>query len=374
MSEHAVRGVVSDCASATDPGLDPAKQINEDAELVVETPLGLALILCDGMGGHVGGRQASTLAVRIIGDALGGADAAASPEQVLRDGIVTAGRRVYELGDSPDMPARPGSTVVVGVLHERGLSVAHVGDSRLYLLRAGRLYPLTRDHSLVQQLLDSGQLTPEQAKEHPDTNIITRALGMQPSVEVEVREQPVPLALGDVVLLASDGLTDLLRDDELEQVLGLHLATGLEAAAAALIRVANARGGHDNITVQLARVREQGTVMEAAAPAAKSPTAPTLVDGLTTTAQGAPPTVADLSTAVAPDPLERTTQPAFLPAGFGASAPRPPEWPSPEPPPGLVPPPGRALVWLLALAGLLVACLLAAVLGWWLYRLSHGSS
>src|SRR5262249_41737103 len=131
------------------------------------------------------------------------------PAHAMRTAIEEAGRRVYRIGGPPENRARPGSTVVVMLLHDRGVDVAHVGDSRAYVIRQNQIYPLTRDHSMVQGMIDAGMLTEEQAMGHPDSNKITRALGMKPEVEVDVRPESMELFAGDVLISSSDGLTDL---------------------------------------------------------------------------------------------------------------------------------------------------------------------
>jgi protein phosphatase len=204
-----------------------------------------------------------------------------SASAALKAAIEEAGRRVYRLGGGPENRARPGSTVVAMVLHDRGVDVAHVGDSRAYVIRSGQIYPLTRDHSMVQGMIDAGMLTEEQAIGHPDSNKITRALGMKPEVEVEVRPEPMELFPGDILLTSSDGLTDLALGPDILGATKQALASGSVAHACnQLIAMANDRGGHDNITVQIARVVETApkpmTIPQApaAAPAPQSVAAP----------------------------------------------------------------------------------------------------
>src|SRR5262249_48046218 len=141
---------------------------------------------------------------------------------------------------------RPGSTVVAVLMHAHGTEVAHVGDSRVYLVHEGQIFRVTRDHSIVQEMVDRGLLTPQQAARHPDANRITRALGMAPEVEPEVRPQPLLHVTGDAFVLCSDGLSDMVEDAEI-----LAAVDGVPSAQATgkLVDLANARGGHDNITV-----------------------------------------------------------------------------------------------------------------------------
>src|SRR4029077_10117303 len=121
------------------------------------------------------------------------------PSQALKSSIEEAGRRVYRLGGPPENRTLPASTVVAMLLHDRGLDVAHVGDSRAYIIRSNQIYPLTRDHSMVQGMIDAGMLTEESAMGHPDSNKITRALGMKPEVEVELRPDTMELFPGAVL-------------------------------------------------------------------------------------------------------------------------------------------------------------------------------
>jgi serine/threonine protein phosphatase PrpC len=253
-------------AQRTDPGRDPEKQVNEDAADYRETRFGHLCVLCDGMGGHRGGKEASNLALASILDYFETADAGLPPAEVLRVAIVEANQRVYAM-EPPDPGARPGSTVVAVLLHPSGAEVAHVGDSRVYLIHASQCTQVTKDHSMVQQLVDARMLTPAQAAVHPDANRITRALGMQPEVDVEVRPEPLVYIAGDAFVLCSDGLSDLVDCPEILKVVG---AVPPAQAAGQLVDLANARGGHDNITVQILRARESALGMSAPATIAQT--------------------------------------------------------------------------------------------------------
>jgi len=224
--------------------------------------------VCDGMGGHAGGREASTLALQTILETF----AAAPPEgrgvDVLREAIALANQRVFsmspgsvQLQQKAGQHGRPGSTIVAVLLSSSGAEVAHVGDSRAYLVHGSQIFQVTRDHSMVQELVDAGFLTPAQAATHPNANQITRALGMQPEVDVEVRAQPLQLIAGDAFVLCSDGLSDLVEPPEILQIVGSAPAA---QAAGQLVDLANARGGHDNVTVAILRARE-GTATQATA-------------------------------------------------------------------------------------------------------------
>lgn len=242
-------------AEATDPGRDPAKQINEDSCGYGDTRFGHLVVLCDGMGGHYGGREASRTAIATIFERIDQAPPGIPASAAMKAALEEAGRRVFLLGGPPDNRARPGSTVVALLLGDRGLDVAHVGDSRAYCIRAGQIYPLTRDHSVVQSMIDSGMISEAEAIGHPEANKITRALGMGPEVEVEVRPEPMELFPGDIFLLASDGLTDLVLGADILRSVRQTMTSGtLAQACKQLVELANDRGGHDNITVQMVRV------------------------------------------------------------------------------------------------------------------------
>ena len=272
-------------AYRTDPGKDPDKQVNEDAGGHRETRFGHLVVVCDGMGGHEGGKEASNAALEAIFQTFDDAADGTAPSEVLREALVRANARVYGLAPVDD-EARPGSTVVAVLLHADGTEVVHVGDSRAYLIHAARVSQVTKDHSMVQQMVDAHLLAPEEAAGHPDANRISRALGMHATVDVEVRPMPVIHVAGDAFLLCSDGLSDLVAPDDILHVVG---TAPPEQAAGQLIDLANARGGHDNITVAILRARESALVHATAL----MPTLPqTMAD-----AQASPPAVAALGPA-----------------------------------------------------------------------------
>ena len=266
-------GALLEVAERTDPGRDPDKQVNEDSAAHRATKLGHLLVVCDGMGGHALGQEASRLAVATIMQSIETAAPGVAPGAALAQAIGEAGRRVYQMGGAGPHLGRPGSTCVALLIHGGAVEVAHVGDSRAFFVRNGHIWPLTKDHSVVQQLLDQGAITPEQAVLHPEGNKITRALGMKPDTEVELRDPPLLQAVGDIFVLATDGLCDLVRTDEIGSVVAQ--AASLDLACQNLIAMANARGGHDNITVLLARVLPGGA---AGASASSEPLAPTIVE------------------------------------------------------------------------------------------------
>lgn len=368
-----VHGVVVDFAELSDPGRDPAKQVNEDASGYAETPFGHLAVVCDGMGGHEAGREASQAAVRTIIEHARGSQAELPAGLVLKRAIEQAGRAVYALGGAAPPEHRPGSTCVALLIHPAGAEVAHAGDSRGYLVRRGHLERLTRDHSMVQELVDSGMLSPADALRHPEANKITRALGITPEVSVEVRAEPVPLEPGDVLLLATDGLTDLVSDPEILDVLERRVPSGTAVACQELVQLANSRGGHDNVTALVLAVRElpqsvtrKGTVIDGA-----PRTGTLLTDKPGTLSDGAPaPTLYD-------EGSPRPTQPGLTQVDTGdrrtepgISLAQPSFQPSDVAPNPAASPPSssRMLLWL---GVTLLLTLLASVGTWAVLRVLH---
>jgi serine/threonine protein phosphatase PrpC len=256
---------VIDFAELSDPGLDPDKQVNEDASLFLETPHGQFAAVCDGMGGHASGREASQLAMRTLAERLQASAVGTPPSELLRSALTAANAAVYALGGPHTVDARPGSTCVALLLDETGATIAHAGDSRAMLVRNHNLVRLTRDHSLVQEWVDQGLLAPEQALYHPDANKITRALGLEAEVEIDVRAPTVALLPGDVFLLASDGLTDLLQEPEIRDLVERRIGLGPAVVCQDLVALANRRGGYDNVTVQVVHVIEAPSAGQARA-------------------------------------------------------------------------------------------------------------
>jgi protein phosphatase len=208
-------------------------------------------VVADGMGGAQAGEVASALAVEEFRQGL---VADGTPEQRLTERVQAANRRIYDTAHIKLEHEGMGTTLTAVYLDDSNLAVAHVGDSRAYIFRDGELIRLTHDHSLVEELIRRGKLTPEQAAAHPQRSIITRALGIEPDVEVDT--WTYPMRAGDVVLLCSDGLTSMISETQIAAV--LEREAELEGAAARLIAEANAAGGRDNITVVLFRLEEVG--------------------------------------------------------------------------------------------------------------------
>jgi protein phosphatase len=238
----------------TDPG--KVRQNNEDALLVGDGDDETLFVVADGVGGFEAGEVASSIAVDVLRN-LG-------PDDPFEGAIEEANRRILAAGRGDDRLSGMSTTVVAarfgGTRREPLVEIAHVGDSRAYLFRGGELRPVTEDHSLVAELVRSGDLTRDQAFEHPQKNLITRALGTEVGIEVDTTVLPVEV--GDRFVLCSDGLTDMVREEGMEKILARH-PEDPEAAARELLSVALDAGGNDNITVVVVDVRERREAPEA---------------------------------------------------------------------------------------------------------------
>ena len=213
---------------------------------------GRLYVVADGMGGHAGGEVASGLAVQTIVERYR-TDSSTDIVAALLQAIYAANAVIYRQAQSGKTPGM-GTTVVCAVLQERKLYVAHVGDSRIYLLRGNELRQITEDHTVVNELVQRGQMTADQAAESPRRHILSRALGIMPSVLVD-SQGPIPLEAGDVVMLCTDGVSGQVTDQQIEQQMRLGLKDP-QAAADALIEHANAAGGRDNATVIVLHIEE----------------------------------------------------------------------------------------------------------------------
>lgn len=217
------------------------REVNQDAYGSAEIDQGTLLVVCDGMGGHLAGEVASRLAVETI---ITSFRANNDPAEGLRQALISANQRVYQEGRGT-----MGTTAVAAFFWHNTLYVANVGDSRAYLVREGLIRQLTNDHSLIGDQVAAGLLTPEQARTSTIRNIITRAIGHQSHVEVDIFREP--LLPGDTVVLSTDGMHGLLTDEEIAAIASMH---PLDVASRRLVDEANARGGPDNITVVIAQV------------------------------------------------------------------------------------------------------------------------
>ncbi|MDR1709298.1 MAG: Stp1/IreP family PP2C-type Ser/Thr phosphatase [Candidatus Accumulibacter sp.] len=242
----------------THPG--QVREQNEDV-VFVDPARGL-VIVADGMGGYNAGEVASNLAVSFLASALSTSffepDPAAqkngeapSASACLAESIGLANTVIYNASLDDDSYAGMGTTLVTGLFSDNRITVAHIGDSRLYRLRDGQFTVMTRDHSLLQEQIDHGMITAEEARFAQNKNLVTRALGVEPSVESEIHDYEV--LPGDLYLFCSDGLNDMVSDEEIHLTLRMP-PDNIGEAADALVRKANEHGGRDNVSVVLVKV------------------------------------------------------------------------------------------------------------------------
>lgn len=239
----------------TDPGC--VREVNEDAGRLIRpnnseglSSKGTLIVVADGMGGHSGGEVASGIAVDTVCRVYYGAEE--GPTDSLKKALTSANRLIYETSLADENLKGMGTTCTALVLQETRAFAAHVGDSRLYLLRGEELYLMTEDHSAVMEMVKRGILSLEQARHHEDKNVIVRALGTSPEVEVFVWANPFSIRIDDQFLLCSDGLYDLVEDAEIKSL--MLDAPDPQSAAESLIDLAKKRGGYDNITVGVIRI------------------------------------------------------------------------------------------------------------------------
>ena len=245
---------VIEIATATHSGM--VRSHNEDS-IAADASAGLA-VLADGMGGYNAGEVASGIAVAMISAELKKALASvtgdfdiAKAEKLVGEHAVRANNAIFQASQSQQQYAGMGTTLVVALWHDDRIIVGHIGDSRLYRMRANKLEQVTRDHSLLQEQIDSGLITKAQARHSQNKNLVTRAVGIDPEVEAEVHSYPVQV--GDIYLLCSDGLNDMVTDEDMELTLS-SLQANLPLAAEQLVQQANDNGGRDNVSVILVRV------------------------------------------------------------------------------------------------------------------------
>lgn len=205
------------------------------------------LLVADGMGGHQAGEVASRMAVDVACEYIMEHRDRPDTERLLREAVEEANRQIYAKSQSDPKLYRMGTTLVVVLVENAHALIAHVGDSRAYLLREGELRQLTRDHSVVWDLVESGVLTEEEASVHPERNTLTRAVGTDADVAVDINS--LALETEDCLLLCTDGLTKMVPDEDIAQVLAEQ--PDVRAAAEKLVEMANKTGGLDNITVTL---------------------------------------------------------------------------------------------------------------------------
>ncbi len=265
-------------AAVTDPGR--RRRRNEDS-YVIEPPL---FAIADGMGGAQAGEVASRLATV----ALKESGTEASGEERIFDLIQEANRRVYDRSSTDPNTSGMGTTITVALVENERVAFGHVGDSRAYLIREATMEQLTEDHSLVNELLKTGRLSREEAESHPQRSVITRALGTDPDVDVDTFT--IAAREGDLFLLCSDGLTDMVSEDSILSVVERN-RDDIDDALRALVRAANKAGGEDNITVVAFEIADRapardGDTLEQARPAVKA-----VDDEVTLTEADAVPTV-----------------------------------------------------------------------------------
>jgi serine/threonine protein phosphatase PrpC len=251
--------------SQTDPGM--VRSHNEDS-VACEPACGLA-VLADGMGGYNAGEVASGIAVSVVATEVSHRLLNASPVDItenggeelgislLRDNIQKANASIFHAAQSQPQYAGMGTTIVSALFYDNRVAVGHVGDSRMYRLRGEVLETITHDHSLLQEQLDSGMISLEDARLSKNKNLVTRAVGIDAHVDSEIHVHEV--LVGDIYLLCSDGLNDMVEDDDIQATL-FALQSNLPLAASQLIQMANDNGGRDNISVILVKVKGKFSV------------------------------------------------------------------------------------------------------------------
>jgi serine/threonine protein phosphatase PrpC len=250
---------VLEIASHTDPGM--VRSHNEDSiASIAEKGL---VVLADGMGGYNAGEVASGMATTVITTELQQLLEDHPPHKVdpqsgqkaamkmLREQVAKANASIYQASQSQPQYAGMGTTLVVALFYDNKMMVAHIGDSRLYRMRGDEFGQVTKDHSLLQEQIDAGVLTKEQAKYSSNKNLVTRALGIDPAVEAEIHEHDTQP--GDIYLLCSDGLSDMVSDEDIGMALQA-LGANLNLAAQQLVQMANDNGGRDNISAILIKI------------------------------------------------------------------------------------------------------------------------
>lgn len=243
----------------TDPGM--VRGHNEDA--VFANPNQGFVILADGMGGYNAGEVASGMATMLLSNELEAAFTAHPPHEIdklsglpygtrcILDKVAMANSAIYQTAASQPQYAGMGTTLVVALFCDNRVTIAHLGDSRVYRLRGEEFGAITRDHSLLQEQIDNGMISVEEARYSQNKNLVTRALGVDPEADTEVSDYEV--LPGDIYLLCSDGLNDMVEDDEIRMTLQM-LSANLGVAATQLVQMANDNGGRDNISVILVKI------------------------------------------------------------------------------------------------------------------------
>jgi protein phosphatase len=242
---------------------DPGKVRGHNEDCVESRPAIGVVVLADGMGGYNAGEVASGMATSLIASGLNDVwsraslksldreQASALSQQLLQQQVSLANTAIFEAAQKDPQCAGMGTTLVSCIFYDNFITVGHVGDSRLYRLRDDVLEQVTRDHSLLQEQIESGLISKEDARQSHNKNLVTRAVGIDPEVQAEIHSHEV--LVGDIYLLCSDGLNDMIEDEEIQMTL-VALRSNLELTAQQLVQAANDAGGRDNVSVMLVKV------------------------------------------------------------------------------------------------------------------------
>ena len=252
---------ILEITSATDPGM--VRTHNEDS--IASDPANGLVVLADGMGGYNAGEVASGMATTVITTEIAQVLSGVQPYElddkneivatrIVREQILKANTSIYQAAQSQPQYSGMGTTLIVCLFYDNKVMVGHLGDSRVYRMRDGKFSQVTRDHSLLQEQIDSGLITAEQAKTAAHKNLVTKALGIDPTVEPEIHEYES--LVGDIYLLCSDGLCDMVSDEDISMTLSM-LGANLKLATQQLVQMANDNGGRDNVSVILVRVLKE---------------------------------------------------------------------------------------------------------------------
>ncbi|HMG37056.1 MAG TPA: Stp1/IreP family PP2C-type Ser/Thr phosphatase [Blastocatellia bacterium] len=244
------------------------REINEDSgrytrpkEPDLASRRGTLVLVADGMGGHSAGEVASHMAVELIDHTYYNKNG--TPRQALEAAFHAANKAINQRSTSNPTMGGMGTTCTALALQNGSAIAAHVGDTRLYMIRNGQIYLMTEDHSAVMEMVKRGWISLDEARHHPEKNVILRALGSHEDVEVTIWETPLPIKPGDKFLLCSDGLYDLVEDEEMKRIAEANLPA---EACSNLIALAKQRGGHDNITVAIVSLQPRDSQPERPAP------------------------------------------------------------------------------------------------------------
>lgn len=232
--------------AVTDIGM--CRKINEDNYYVTTDGDFPYAIVADGMGGHKAGEIASMMVIDVVKNhlenKLGGSSDYVEAGEVIRQAFISANSIIYKYSENHYKIMGMGTTATLAMIYENKVITAHVGDSRAYMIDDNEIKQLTKDHSYVQELVSMGKITPEEAKHHPKKNFITRAMGAEETVKVDIGIKPYN---GEKILLCSDGLTNFVEDEEIKEI--INGQDNLQKKSEKLVQTANSRGGRDNITI-----------------------------------------------------------------------------------------------------------------------------